>query len=128
VKFLTPKSVRSKLCKALLLPHFFYCDIVSSSLSCLDGRCLQEAFNSCTRYVFGIRRFDHLSVHRDVLLGMPLFVYFDFRVLSFFRLIRSERPRYLYSDLCRVRSSRTGNLIFPNVCAKGSVLVRGIRL
>jgi hypothetical protein len=31
------------------------------------------------------RRFDHLSVHRaGVLLGTPLFVYFDFRVLSFF--------------------------------------------
>jgi hypothetical protein len=98
-----------KLCKALLLPHFFYCDIVFSAL--------HVAFNSCTRYVFGIRRFDHLSVHRDVLLGMLLFVYFDFRVMSFFfRLIRSEGTRYLYSDLC------------PNVCPRGLVLVRGIRL
>jgi hypothetical protein len=67
------------------------------------------------------------SVHRDVLLGMPLFVYFHFRILSFFRLIRSERPRYLNSDLCRARSSRTGNFIFPNVCPRGSVLVRGMR-
>jgi hypothetical protein len=38
---------------------------------------------------------------------------------------RSERPRYLYSDLC---SSRTANFIFPNVCPRGSVLVTGIRL
>jgi small basic protein len=84
-----------KLCKALLLPHFFYCNFVFSSLSFLDGGRLQVALNSCKRYVFGIRRFDHLSVHRDVLLGMPLFVYFDVRVLSFFfRLIRSERPHY----------------------------------
>jgi hypothetical protein len=129
LKFLTPKSVRLKLCKALLLPHFFYCDIVFSSLSYLDGRRLQVAFNSCTRYVFGIRRFDHLSVHRDVLLGMPLFVYFDFRVLSFFfRLIRSGTPGYLYSDLRRARSSRTANFIFPDLCPRGSVLVRGIRL
>jgi hypothetical protein len=30
LKFLTPKSVRLKLCKALLLPHFFYCEIVFS--------------------------------------------------------------------------------------------------
>jgi hypothetical protein len=76
LKLLTPKSVRLKLCKALLLPHFFYCDIVFAGLSCLDSRRLQVAFNSCTRYVFGIRRFDHLSVHRDVLLGMPLFFFF----------------------------------------------------
>jgi hypothetical protein len=47
----------------------------------------------------------------------------------FFRLIRSERPRYPYSDFCILiaRSSRTVNFIFPNVCARGSVLVRGIR-
>jgi hypothetical protein len=51
---------------------------------------------------------------------MPLFVYFDFYVLSFFRLIRSERPRYLNSDLCRVCSSRTANFIFPDVFPRGS--------
>jgi hypothetical protein len=52
-----------------------------------------------------------------------------FRVFSFFfRLIRSERPRYLYSDSCRARSSRTVNFIFPNVGPRGSGLVRGIRL
>jgi hypothetical protein len=41
---------------------------------------------------------------------------------------RSEGPRYLYSDLCRARSSRTANFIFPNVCPRGSVLVSSIRL
>jgi hypothetical protein len=47
--------------------------------------------------------------------------------LSFFlRLIRSERPRYLYSDLCRARS-KNGQFSF-SVCPRGSVLVRGIRL
>jgi hypothetical protein len=30
LKFLTPKRVRLKLCKALLLPYFFYCDVVFS--------------------------------------------------------------------------------------------------
>jgi hypothetical protein len=64
-------------------------------------------------------------VHRDVLLGMPLLIT---AYCLFFRLIKSERPRYLYSDLCRARSTRTANFIFPNVCPRGSVLVRGIRL
>jgi hypothetical protein len=48
---------------------FFYCDILFSSLSYLYGWRLQVAFNSCTRYVFGIRRFYHLCVLTDVLLG-----------------------------------------------------------
>jgi hypothetical protein len=54
LKFLTPKSIPMKLCKALLLPHFFYYNIVFSSLSCLDGRRLQVAFNIVSQ---GITRY-----------------------------------------------------------------------
>jgi hypothetical protein len=55
LKFLTPKRVRLKLCKAWLLPYLFYCDVVFSHLSFIDSRRLQVAFNSCTRYVFNLR-------------------------------------------------------------------------
>jgi hypothetical protein len=37
LKYLTPKRVRLKLCKALLLPYFFYCDAVFSHLSSVDS-------------------------------------------------------------------------------------------
>jgi hypothetical protein len=48
-----------------------------------------------------------------------------FAYCIFFRLVRSERPRYLYSDLCNQElSSRTANFIFPNVCQVGLLLVR----
>jgi hypothetical protein len=72
LKFLTPKRVRLNLCKALLLTCFSYFDIVFSRLSSVNSRRLQGAFNSCTRYGFNHRRFDHLSTHRDELLGMSL--------------------------------------------------------
>jgi hypothetical protein len=113
----------------LLLPYFFNCDIVFSHLSSVDSRRLQVAFNSCTRYVFNLRRYDHLSTHRNELLGVPLFDYYDFRVLSFFfKLILSQRPGYLFADLIGARSVRTSNFIFPSVSPGSSVLVRGIRL
>jgi hypothetical protein len=48
LKILTPKQVRLKLCKALLLLYFFYFDVVFLHLSSVDGRRLQVAFNSCT--------------------------------------------------------------------------------
>jgi Reverse transcriptase (RNA-dependent DNA polymerase) len=129
LKFMTPKSVRLKLCKALLIPHFFYCDVIYSRLGVADFRRLEVAFNSCTRYVFGLRRFDHLSVNRNAVLGIPLGLYFDYRVLLFFfRLIRSGCPNYLFSSLVRARSSRTLNFVFPGVYHGGSVLARGIRL
>jgi hypothetical protein len=51
------KRVRLKLCKALLFPYFFYCDVVFSRISSVDSRRLQVAFN--------LRRFDYLSTHMD---------------------------------------------------------------
>jgi hypothetical protein len=59
LKLLTSKRVRLKLCKALLLPYHFYCNVVFSHLFSSDIRRLQVAFNSCTRYVFNLRRYDH---------------------------------------------------------------------
>jgi hypothetical protein len=75
----------------------------------------QQTFaGGCTRYVFNLRRYDHLSTHR---LGVPhLFDYYDFRVLSFFfKLILTQRPGYLFADLIGARSVRTFNFIFPSV-------------
>jgi hypothetical protein len=82
--FLTPERVRLKLCKALFLPYFFYCDVVFS-----HSRRLEVASNSCTRYEFNLRHNDHLSTRRNELLGVLLFDYYDFRVFSFsFKLIK----------------------------------------
>jgi hypothetical protein len=51
LKFLTPKRVSLKLCKALLLPYFFYCDVDFLHLSSVDSRRLQVGFNSCTKII-----------------------------------------------------------------------------
>jgi hypothetical protein len=78
LKFLILMWVRLKLCKALLFPYFFYCDAVFSHLSTVDRRRSQVVFNSCTRNVFNLCRFDHLSTPKSELLGVPLFDYDDF--------------------------------------------------
>jgi hypothetical protein len=63
------------------------------------------------------------------LLGVPLFDFYDFRVLSFFfKLILTQQPSYLFADLSGACSARTSNFIFSSVSPEASVLVRGIRL
>jgi hypothetical protein len=90
---MTLKAVRLKLCKALLVPQFLYGDVIFSGIRRMDLDRLEVAFNSCTRYVFGLRRFDCLSTTRNFLLKMPFNLYFEYRVVSFlFRLVKSERP------------------------------------
>jgi hypothetical protein len=72
--------------------------------------------SSCTRYVFDLSRYDHLSPRRNELLSVLLFDYYDFRVLSFFfMLILTRRPGYLFADLIGVRPVTTSNFIFPSV-------------
>jgi hypothetical protein len=63
-----------------------------SHLSSVDSRHLQVAFNwinRCTRYVFNLCRYDHLSTSRNELLGVPLFDYYIFSyILVFFFLAK----------------------------------------
>jgi hypothetical protein len=82
------------------------------------------AFNRCIRYVFNFRRYDHLFTRRNELLGVPLFDYSDFRVLSFFfKLILMQRPGYLFADLIGARFVRTSNFVFPSVSPGASVFL-----
>jgi hypothetical protein len=56
-------------------------------------------------HVFNLRRYDHLYV-----------------------LSSSGPSGYLFSGLCRARSSKMGNFIFSESSRRGSILVSGIRL
>jgi hypothetical protein len=95
---------------------------------CLRFSCNNNT-NSCTGYVFNIGRYDHLFPRKKELLCVPLFDYYDFRVISFFfKLILTQQPGYLFADLIGARSVRTSNFIFPSVSLGASVLVREIRL
>jgi Reverse transcriptase (RNA-dependent DNA polymerase) len=54
LKYLTPRHVRLKLCKSLILPFFYYGAVFFRER---DARRLEVAFCSCIRYVFNSRRF-----------------------------------------------------------------------
>jgi hypothetical protein len=84
LKFLTPKRVILKLCKAFLLSYFFYCDVIFSHLSSIHIRRLPMAFNSCTKYVFNLCHYENLSTSRNELLVLPLFDHYEFFVFLFF--------------------------------------------
>jgi hypothetical protein len=72
LKYLTPRHVRLKICKSLILPFIYYVAVFCTNLRERDARRLEVAFNCCIRYVFNIRRFDHISSHREVLLAYLL--------------------------------------------------------
>lgn len=127
----TPLRVRRMLIKSLVLPIIFYGDIIFAGMNAGSLRKLELAFNACTRYVYGLRKYDHISAYRTLLLGCNLANYFQFRSCMFvFNLIRSGRPEYLASRIKFLTSNRSLDLAVPThtvQCSRHSFFVQGVR-
>lgn len=112
--YLTPPATKLKLAKALLVPQLIYCDIVLGSLDAACFNKLKLIFNAITRYVSGIRKYDHISDHKSVVLGCTFSSYLKFRCcLALFRLLHKKSPAYLIEKFTLSSSSRTNNLVIP---------------
>ena len=61
IKRLLPVSIRKLLVETLIYPHFTYCDVVYNDLSTKLANKLQVAQNTCIRYIFDLKKFDHVS-------------------------------------------------------------------
>jgi hypothetical protein len=117
------RDLRIYLVRSLIIPIFLYTDVVYfPSLTGLEFRKLELAFNACTRYVFGLRRFDHISEFSRGILGYTLFENLELRLACFIHKIGLiEAPSYL-SSLLVPRPA-------PSTSLRGNSTVhRGIRL
>ena len=61
IKRFLPITVRKLLIESLVYPHFDYCDVVYNDLSAKLSSKLQIAQNTCIRYIFDLKKFDHVS-------------------------------------------------------------------
>lgn len=125
-------DTKTKLVKTLLLPHFIYGNVIFSHLSVETERHLKVCFNSCIRFIYNLRRYDHVSQYQSSILGIPLQKYFHLQLLVFlFKLIKFKEPTYLYEELSFSRSQRTHNILIPTHHTNylgNSFVVRGARL
>jgi hypothetical protein len=73
---------------------------------------LRLAYCSCARYVFGIRRSEHISGYSARILDLLLGRYYSFRIwCQMYRIVFTRKPDYLYRDLQFGRSAKLSNLI-----------------
>lgn len=108
----TPQETRKKLIIALILPLITYAEVVYSTLDFSSQRKLQVALNDAVRYVYGLRRHDHISVYSRMLLGCTLQQFINARNCIFLhKIINNQCPSYLFSRLKFTRSTRTINII-----------------
>jgi hypothetical protein len=97
----TSRDLRIYLVRSLIVPIFLYFDVVYfSSLTGTEFRRLELAFNACTRYVYGLRRFDHIFEFSGEILGCTMLEYLKLRLAGFIRKIDIVgAPVYLSSRL-----------------------------
>lgn len=107
-------ELRKKLFIAFIFPIFLYCDVVLFGMSKGCEKKLQLLFNACVRYIFKLRKFDHVSNFSKTVLNCDLQVYYKIRVLTlFYKIISTRSPNYLYEKLTFSQSTRNQNLIVP---------------
>ena len=110
-----PRDTKIKLVKQLILPFVdyfanIYCNLDSSSLHKLN-----VALNNCTRYVYGLNRYDRIEGRLKNLLGCDsLVTYLNIRnSILLHKIIMTNQPPYLFEKLQFCRSTRNMNIVMP---------------
>jgi retron-type reverse transcriptase len=128
-------DLRMYLVRSLVIPIFLYSDVVYfPSLTNVAFRRLELAFNACIRYIFNLRRFDHISELEGEILGCGLFTYLEIRLAVFIhRISLYSAPPYLSAYLRFGPSPRHRLFVMPTPVPRTSLrgdstVYRGLRL
>ena len=102
-----PTGTKLKLVQTLLGHHIHSADVIVGQLDSANFMQLNKAFNAMTRFVFNLRRFDHVSHVSSEIFGFTLEKLLLYkRQIFLFNLIRTKEPRYLFDKLEFVQSTR----------------------
>lgn len=108
----TPYNIRLILAKTYLIPKLLYSCEIFAFCDASTKRKLCVAFNSIVRYVFCLRRTEHVSGYTQLILGVSLENYLKIRALLFLhKIIYSREPEYLYNLIQFSRSNRGRQII-----------------
>ena len=126
LKFLFPhrrvlsQEIKTMLCESLVLSCFLYCS--PTFFPCLDSIHLskiQKVQNACLRYIFGLRKFDHVSHRLKDLKWLNMKNRFVLHsVVLYHRIINLRQPTYLFEKV-KFRA----DLLTVNVRNKNSLII-----
>lgn len=105
-----PLNVKIMLVKTLVLTHFNYCDVVINDMTVELSDKLQRAQNYCIKFIFGLRRSDHVTPYFNLLSLMKLKELREFHILRLlFCIITYRIPRYLSDSFIFISDISTRN-------------------
>ena len=94
-------EIKLRLISSLVIPLFDYCACVYvPNLSQADKHRIQVFQNSCLRFVYNVRKFDHISNYREVAKMDNIESRTEKMYLTLIHeILQTKTPRYLYDNL-----------------------------
>lgn len=103
----TTIELRKQLVSALAISHLDYCSVVYLDVTEELKQKIQRLQNSCARYVFGIRRDDHITPYRRKLGWLKTDTRCEyFSAIIIYKALRIGQPSYLAELFSRHNRSR----------------------
>ena len=98
---LLDSEAKLRLMNTLVLPIVYYCNLVYfPHLRVVDKNRLRILQNSCLRYAYGVRKYDHITFYRlkSNMREIDDILRLNYCIFTFKTLI-TQTPKYLYSKL-----------------------------
>jgi hypothetical protein len=108
--YFLPPSLKAQLVKSLIMPHFDYGDIIYQDLSGELTLKLQRAQNAAVRFIFNLRKYDHISESYNKLGWLKLDYRRKLHILSsFYNISRTHTPEYIANEFVSLDSVHNRN-------------------
>ena len=129
-----PRNIRKLLVQSLIVPYFDYCDTILTDLTDEMTLKLDRALNACVRFIFDLRRDDHVTQYYRALSWVRAKDRRNNHLLrQVHSLIQTQTPSYLADAFKFINNSSTRSelLLRPPIhrttVANKSFLVAGCR-
>ena len=107
--FLCAKS-KIKICESYILSHFNYCDIILQNMSGSLKNKIQKVQNTCTRLIFDMRKYYHISNIFKTLMTLNMTNRRLFHSISLMHKIEKKMaPKYLSDKIIHFNEIHTHN-------------------
>ena len=116
------QDAKISLCEGYILSHFNYCDTVYNNITELLKHKIQKVQNTCVRFIFGLKKYDHISSYFSELETLNMEERRTVHGLTtMHKIVKKIAPSYLSSKLkfhnnLHNYNTRNKNNIVISVC------------
>ncbi|KAJ2938044.1 hypothetical protein O0L34_g14498 [Tuta absoluta] len=122
LKNLLPTKTKILLAHSLLLPILDYADVCYPDLTVQLLHKLERLQNLCIRFIFGLRKYDHVSHYRSQLQWLPISRRRDCHILSLLYCVLSNpntppylKERFVFHSSTLARNLRASDSLTLNI-------------